>query len=259
MLSLSAYLDASGSVRDPRCEIFTVAGYLAEDAQWASFEHDWQSVLEESGVSHLHMKDFAHSQGEFRDWKDDSARRANFIERLASVIRSNELEDFSVSLRMADYRRLDGQFMLTESLGAYAIIAAAVMGDIKAWTSRHRPSDPLRILFEGGDNQQNDLRRVSERTKRPLHPDPLFVNKRRLESGRSVFCLPFQASDLLAYEHAKCLTDFVTKGKTRARESLFRLSYHQSEPSLPSWRMLDEAFLALVCETFTVPRRTFSS
>lgn len=141
MAILSAYLDASGSVIDPKCCVFTVAGYVGTDEQWEAFEDEWQHALDDVGVTHLHMKHFAHSRGEFLDWKGDEPRRARFLERLTGIIRSLELEDFSVALNMEHYRKVDKHFKMTESLGAYAMIAAAAIGKIEAWHGRYRRSD----------------------------------------------------------------------------------------------------------------------
>lgn len=64
-----------------------------------------------------------------------------------------------------------------------------------------------------------------------------------------------QASDLLAYEHAKGLTDLFVKGKHKVRESLFQLSSKGIGPIPQTWTYLDERFLMLSCQTFRVPKR----
>ena len=64
-----------------------------------------------------------------------------------------------------------------------------------------------------------------------------------------------QASDLLAYEHSKCLTDLFIKGKRKVRESLFQLSACGVSLIPPSWTYLDEKFLMLSCKTCKVPKR----
>lgn len=255
MAILSAYLDASGSVSDPRCHIFTVAGYVATDEQWAAFEDEWQRALDESGITHLHMKHFAHSRGEFLDWKGDEPRRARFMERLTGTITHHGLEDFSVSLNMEHYREIDKHFRMTESLGAYAMIATATMANIDKWHGRYRQADSLLFLLEKGDAQQDSVRKLGMRTGLASGPEPIFISKQWNENGLERYCLPMQASDLLAYEHAKALTDLFVKGKRKSRESLFRLSTRVGGLLPQTWTYLDEKFLALSRQTFRVPKR----
>jgi hypothetical protein len=255
MAILSAYLDASGSVSDQRCHIFAVAGYVATDEQWESFEDEWQHALDEAGVSHLHMKHFAHSRGEFTAWKGDEPRRAQFLERLTEIIRSHDLEDFSVALNMEHYREVDKHFKMTESLGAYAMIASAAMGKIEKWHRRYRQADSLLFLLEKGDAQQDSIRKLDVRTSLPSGPEPIIISKQWKDNGINRYCLPMQASDLLAYEHAKGLTDLFIKGKRKARESLFQLSSRGIGPLPQTWTYLDANFLALSCKVFRVPKR----
>lgn len=54
MTIVSAYLDASGSVVDPKCRFFTVAGYVATEEQWDAFEEQWQNTLNDAGMPQLH-------------------------------------------------------------------------------------------------------------------------------------------------------------------------------------------------------------
>ena len=255
MAILSAYLDASGSVNDPQCEIFVVGGYVATEEQWEKFENHWQRALDEASVSHLHMKHFAHSLGEFKAWKGDEPRRIRFLNRLIEIIRDHNLEDFSAGLNMADYREIDKRFRMTESLGAYAIIAASAMANIEKWHSRYRQDDSMLFLLEKGDAQQDSLRKLASRTGLQAGPDPIFISKHWTENGIDKYCLPIQASDFLAYEHAKGLTDFFKKGKRESRESLFQLGSRRMGPRPPTWTYLNAKFLDLSCQFFKVPKR----
>jgi len=59
----SAYFDESGTKADTVAVV--VAGFIAPAEQWIAFEHDWKRILSMFKVSSLHMRDFAHSKGEF--------------------------------------------------------------------------------------------------------------------------------------------------------------------------------------------------
>jgi hypothetical protein len=201
-----------------------MGGYLATDEQWEGFETDWQKALDANGVTALHMKHFAHSRGEFKDWKGDEPRRARFLERLASVIHKHDLEGFTFSLNMRHYREMDKRFSLTESVGPYAYIALQAMSQLRVWQRRYRPNDSLLYVFEHGDADQGRLRRWLDKDD-SLFPKPAFIKKRWVENGVERACLPLQAGDFLAYEGAKALTDWMKTGKQIGRESLHKLSW----------------------------------
>lgn len=255
MATLIAYLDASGSVADPNCLVFTLAGYVATEEQWKSFAIEWQKILDDFGVTSIHMKDFSHSRKEFESWKGDTSRRTQFSKRLIDVIRDHLAESFGVSLNMNDYRKVDLAYRMTESLGAYAIVAASAMGRIERWQRLHRAKDSISICIERGDAQQGTLATLGARTGLQQGSLPKFINKKECQGRSTPDFHALQAADLLAYEHAKCFTDAIARGKQIARESLYRLSERQRKGS-QTWIYLDEAFVRLSCQAFNVRKRT---
>jgi hypothetical protein len=67
--------------------------------QWLFFEKDWKEVLARYGVSSLHMKEFAHSRGEFCSWKDNKIKRQSFLSLLIATIRARVHHSFVASTR----------------------------------------------------------------------------------------------------------------------------------------------------------------
>jgi hypothetical protein len=63
----TAYYDDSGTSHDTLAVV--VGGFLATDEQWRYFERNWNQTLQRFGISLFHMKDFAHSVGEFSKFK----------------------------------------------------------------------------------------------------------------------------------------------------------------------------------------------
>jgi hypothetical protein len=61
------HCDVSGQRENT--DVLAVAGFIAHASLWALFEKQWKKVLRKFGVSSLHMKDFAHSTGEYKAWK----------------------------------------------------------------------------------------------------------------------------------------------------------------------------------------------
>jgi len=257
MAVLSAYLDASGSENDPACHFLAVGGYVATDEQWSSFEKDWHNALSEAGVEHFHMKEFAHSIGEFRAWRGDERRRGRFLEQLAHIIKVHNLEDFGLIINMDQYRKVNRIFRLREIFGAYVIAAGTVMSKIGKWHERYGKTDSLLILLERGDDEQIALRKLVSNVNVWGGPEPIFMRKKTVQNGKVTYCLPFQASDFLAYELAKSATDFFVKGKHTGRESLYRLRYGSGVITLnpPMWMYIDTKFLMALCALYKIRKR----
>jgi hypothetical protein len=85
MLVLIAYMDESGHSKDPKSRFSGMAGLIAEGDAWEQLEATWNSALAEAGIKNgFHMKDFAHRQGEFKDWKE-SGRRHLFSKLVTAI------------------------------------------------------------------------------------------------------------------------------------------------------------------------------
>src|SRR6266700_4075778 len=108
----TAYFDSSGSPDQDAAVV--VAGFIAEDKQWVEFNRNWNDTLTLFGVSSLHMREFAHSIGEFTLWKRDNYKRKRFLESLISHIRLRARHSFASSVIMNDYRDVDSRYQLRE-------------------------------------------------------------------------------------------------------------------------------------------------
>jgi len=223
---LSTYLDGGGSVGDPSSKVFTVAGYLGTDEQWEALETEWQSILDRFDVPALSMKHLAHFRKDFVGWKGNEKKRASFLEALSGTIHKHDLEGFAFSLNMDHYREIDTHIRMTESFPPYALTAFFAVAKIRDWQRRYRPKDSLLCLFELGDVGQGPVKDKLEREWEDTGMlKPVFMPKEWTENGVTKRCLPFQAADFLAYESNKMLSDFLGKGKTTVRESMFRLGW----------------------------------
>ncbi len=79
MTVFQAFFDAAGDPDDPNVHVFGLAGWIAPEARWRRLERAWKKVCDREGVTGLHMRDFAHSIGEYAGWKDDGDRRKQFF------------------------------------------------------------------------------------------------------------------------------------------------------------------------------------
>ena len=217
MTKLTAYFDGSGSPDDTLAVV--VAGFAAPAEQWIEFERNWNDCLRAFGVSALHMRDFAHSRGEFTSWKGNEDKRRRFLSRLISIIEVRVHHSFASAVRMEDYRTVDTKYRLSEFSKPYALAGCTCIAKVKGWAKRWRKAeDTIDLVFEDGDADKGDLMRAADEH---FGDAPKFLPKHK--------CVAFQAADLLAYEHLLANVKII-KSETRMvfegelRRPLMRLS-----------------------------------
>lgn len=81
-----AYFDETGHSSEG--EFVGIAGFVASRDDWQVFLPRWTAVLERERVPHFHAREFSHSVGAFRAWKDDEKRRRRFLAALMDIIRA---------------------------------------------------------------------------------------------------------------------------------------------------------------------------
>ncbi len=200
MAMFTAVFDGSGSPNDTVALV--VAGYVAKVEQWIEFERNWKECLNDFKVSSLHMKEFAHSRGEFESWRGDEKKRRAFLSRLISIIRTRVQHTFASAVLMADYRELDKDYCLNEFAKPSAMAGGTCLSRLAQWSAKWMTSeDLLQIVFEDGDQDKGDLMRIA---RQHFKLAPSFLPK-----SRSVI---FQAADLVAYEHLRANVEIAKVG-----------------------------------------------
>ena len=155
MKAFTAYFDASGSADTP---VLTIAGFVSRAEKWARFEEHWKSLLPPT-VTMFHMTDFVSSRKGWERWKGVIGRRIKLIDSLFACIKANTNQGFTGTIKLADYKKINGGFELKEKLGQpYAVIAMGCLGRLKKW-AEGKKIDWRKILcvFEEGDHGQGDL------------------------------------------------------------------------------------------------------
>src|SRR5205085_2281695 len=70
-LNLTSYMDETGHPDDPNLEYVGMAGFVAPFGAWEVFEAGWDDLMRNAGLKKpFHMKEFAHSEGQFEPWKE---------------------------------------------------------------------------------------------------------------------------------------------------------------------------------------------
>ena len=90
MLRLTAYLDESGHSKNPETRFVGMAGFVAPLEKWEAFVVSWRKTLDAFSLKDaFHMKDFAHSTGQFAvGWKAEKQKREDLFGKLIDTIKA---------------------------------------------------------------------------------------------------------------------------------------------------------------------------
>lgn len=229
----TAYFDDSGSPDDGSALV--VAGYVSSIDQWLRFEREWNEILADVSVKRFHMKDFAHSRGEFEHLKGKESKRRRLIEQLVGTIRVRVRKSFSCVVILKDFRDVDGKYQLREYLGnPYSFCGRHCAARVRLWAQHYDyPESQIRYVFEQGAKGKGELITVMQRDG---FPPPIFESK-----GLA----PLQAADFVAWEHLKA-TKQAQVGDVRGfRRSLIELSRIPHD-----WGIYEKKQLVKLCKKF---------
>jgi hypothetical protein len=223
---ITGYFDESGTHED--AVVTTVAGFIASPVAWDSFNQDWQSTLERWSVSCLHMRHFAHSLGEYKQFKGDEASRRNFLGNLLACIMGYCRYGCAVSIIKKDHRDfcVDGRFG-----SVYTFATQACLSLVDMWTKRNGLQPPIGLVLETGCEYSSELIRHLEELERPLGSLNAFGP---ISFGTRLQYPGLQAADLLAYEQGKYFTDSLNQGRAVA----LRLPYKVLQCVPHDWKLL---------------------
>ncbi len=188
------------------------------------------------------MKDYAHSRGQFADWKGEEAKRSWLMQCLTLIVRVRALASFGSILPLDDYRKVNQEFMLEEEFGGpYPLCASCSASGVFEWANiTSRDKDKIRFVFEGGAKNSGAL---LERMKRE-NILPTFGKKTEFPA--------LQAADLLAWEHLKTYRQFRQGTLTQFRKSMAALM-----GGLPNYSgIFDADSLQRYCKAMSVPSRS---
>lgn len=243
MAKYASYFDESGT--HGGSETLVVSGYVASVEQWLDFDKAWKDALADEGLTHFHMKDFAHSKKEFESWKGDEDRRARFLERLIGIIRKNIRKSYSIAIVLQGYKDIDSKYYFREYFGKpYAFCARLCMAGVEEWKESHGYQDPILNVFEDGANDKSSLIAL---LKRDNYPAPIFGEKRKHT--------PLQAADFVAWEHLKIYNqkEAGTLDVNKLRKPFLALYSMPHDWGIYTFKNLEDA-----CRKQSVPLRNVS-
>jgi hypothetical protein len=240
----TAYFDASGKKELP---VLVVAGFLSPTLVWLRFEKEWKRSLAWYGISALHMKDFAHSTGEFAPWKGEEKLRARFLGDLLRIIKEHVDNSFATAVYMRDYAEIDQEYCLREWAHPYAIAGTHCIAKIHAWAAEFGLDfSKIDHVFETGDEGKGDLFKLAYEH---VSVDPIFKPKE--------WSVAFQAADLIAYEHFKANLKVLDMGEGMAGIDDLRIPFQSliTIPGSMQWGVVLKDDLIRNCVKYGIPKR----
>lgn len=201
MASLAVYFDESGI--HGGSPIVVVAGIIASTKQWQRFDGDWRHILRSEGITIFHMKDFAHSQGEFRGW--NTGRKESFIKSLIETIKAHTRVFIVHAVKVKDFETIKAERRET-NISAYQLCCEQCMTNLVIWAQRSKRRKEVAVHFESGNKIMSEVMALYN-----MVPDSDWLKRKwrinHLGFSSKADCTPLQAADLLAYEIFKYHSD----------------------------------------------------
>jgi hypothetical protein len=195
---------------------FTVSGCVSSKARWRQFETQWTRALRHEDLIAFNGADFAGQSRGFSTGWTDTSRRHRLIETLTRVTEQHIFRAFSCSLRIDDYEQLNAEYSLSPAgISSYGLCAGVLIANVRRWMAERHPDDLTLFIFEEGDIDHRELRRISraENTDRG-EPAQLWPRLWTDERGRRRYLRPLEACDLFAVEGGSA---FVSRLSERSR------------------------------------------
>lgn len=252
---LTGYFDESGHSQDPACQIAGMAGFVAPGAHWEVFEEEWMNTLANAGLRDaFHMRDFAHSTGQFASWKGKETERRMLLSRLLQIIQDTRAVPIGIAV----------------SLDAFASLTLEQQSDFKdpyylafQHCTRGAASE---ATFEPPEQRVNTVYALNSEfgTKEGRAEQLWRFVKRTYDEGWRLggyssappdeLC-PLQAADLFAYELCHEFENRIKRPDDDMRWPLRRIM-KMNEIPLPKIRFFDRAELLRQIKEVRFPDQT---
>jgi hypothetical protein len=217
----TAYYDASGSESDAGdTDTLVIVGLVAPVKEWIEFETEWQTALGE--MPYLHMKEFAHSRGPFEKLKGKEPERVALLKGLIKVIKLHVNKVFVRVMIPRDWNTVNERYDLGGRFTPYSFLALRTVVESESWLKKKHPNQPLRHVFEAGDVGQGLLHQFKSEGLHGLSVEP------KIDKSTGKWFAPFQAADLVGYEHR-----LATKRNPTNEEGKFRGAFKQLMRTVP--------------------------
>jgi uncharacterized protein DUF3800 len=259
MLNLTAYFDESGHADDPNLNFVGMAGFVAPLASWINFEDEWRNVLDIAGLKEpFHMKDFAHSEGQFKSWKKREEKRQPFLRRLMEIISATGATPIGSAVSLRDFFSLtpDQQSQFRDPY--YVCFQTCTRGAaIKAVFEDAAEKLSMVYAFqkEYGTDRDGRAQQLWESMKQYVTFAGISERMGSYASGSPSEMLPLQAADLFAYELCHEFENHINRPNDRMRWGLRQILQMYKTP-VPFIRLFDRRELLRLALESQMPDQT---
>jgi hypothetical protein len=206
MLMLTGYFDETGHADDPVLNFAGMAGFVAPLGRWLNFTDQWTDTLKNAGLSEpFHMKDFAHSTGQFKTWKGREDNRRLLFGRLVEIIRETKATPIGAAVSLRAFENLT-PVQQTEFRDPYYLCFQTCTRGAAIEAVFESPSEKVSMVYAfneeyGTANRQNGAEALWHVMKKYVTLDcDLGSRMGSYATGTPREVPPLQAADLFAYE-----------------------------------------------------------
>jgi hypothetical protein len=214
---LEVYFDESGTHATNDEPLLIMAGYVAEEDKWATFNDRWGRILAEYKTDRFHMKDLRNLRHKRLRHLSRENRR-ELLSHLIDLTAETALLGSLAYLRPSDYEHVTDRKFRSRYGSAYGTLVTLSLLRLDALLlNQIREPDTVRVFVEEGHNNAEDALRLlrywqedtapapTEFEGEPVHivaADPNRTSRLRIGEfrlGSKTGMYPLHAADMLAY------------------------------------------------------------
>jgi hypothetical protein len=220
---LASYFDAS---YDNPKTVTVVSGWIGTVYGWERFDTDWKILLAQYDLPYFHMKEFAHSVGPFKTWKEEENKRAVFLAKAVDVIGTCALYGLACIVEHAAFDKVSKSLPLAQIGGVpFSLAGRDCIAHANVWLNQSQRGLPVKYIFENGDQGKGELMRIMNRD---CLPTPIFAPSVDTSNG-DIGLTPLQAADFAAWEVLKTYRSGENLPLYKYRRSIMELA------RIPGW------------------------
>lgn len=236
MLSLTSYMDETGRSDDPTLHFAGMAGFVAPLGAWQVFESHRKDLLSQAGLYEpFHMKDFAHSEGQFKPWKGKEELRRIFFGRLIEIIKATRADPVGAIVSIDDFKTLT-ESQQSSFLDPYYLAFQKCTRGAAASAVFEPPEEKVTMVYAF----QSEFGRRAEELWHAMKASVVDIGPKMgsYASRTPAEMCPLQAADVFAYELLKEFENRVKRPQDRMRYGLRQILKMNRVP-LPRISLLD--------------------
>ena len=201
LLNLTSYMDETGHSNDPTLEYVGMAGFVAPFGAWEVFETEWSDLLRNAGLrGPFHMKEFAHSQGQFKSWKGKEELRRSFFGRAVKLVTETGGTPIGAIVSLSAFRSLT-QDQQTTFLDPYYIAFQTCTRGAAIEAIFEEPEEKVAMVYAYHDEYGTNIGGRAEQLWHAIRKHYDHGNRMGSYASSTPSDLsPLQAADLFAYE-----------------------------------------------------------